>query len=128
MHIATPIEETMTNKLVLFLVLSGAAIAGLWSLERRSLYFPDRMLIANPSVFRLPYEDFEVKTEDELKIHGWWIPASRTNDQQAPPTILFSHGNAGNISHRLEKAMLLRKTGANLVFYDYRGYGQSEGK
>src|SRR2546426_12702955 len=120
----------MTIKLVLLLALSGAAIAGLWSLERRSLYFPDRILIANPSVFRLPYEDFEVKTGDDLKIHGWWIPAFAAQKTTAgkpamppiryladPPTLLVSHWDAGNSSHRLEKAMVLPKTGAHLGVY-----------
>jgi hypothetical protein len=41
--------------------------------------------------------------------------------------VLFCHGNGGNISHRLDKAARLRRTGVSLLFFDYRGYGLSEG-
>jgi fermentation-respiration switch protein FrsA (DUF1100 family) len=40
---------------------------------------------------------------------------------------LFCHGNAGNISHRLDKLEKFHALGANVLIFDYRGYGQSDG-
>jgi fermentation-respiration switch protein FrsA (DUF1100 family) len=115
------------TKIIILVFLVFGVWLSLRSLERRSLYFPDRIMIANPSVYRLPYEDFQVSTQDGVKVCGWFIPASAKASAGGPLTILFSHGNAGNISNRLDKIARLRQTGANLVFYDYRGYGESEG-
>jgi fermentation-respiration switch protein FrsA (DUF1100 family) len=76
---------------------------------------------AKPSVYRLPYEDVHLVTADGVKIHAWYMRGPK------PLTILFCHGNAGNISHRLDKAVRLRQSGVSLLFFDYRGYGLSEG-
>jgi pimeloyl-ACP methyl ester carboxylesterase len=42
--------------------------------------------------------------------------------------VLFCHGNAGNISHRLESIRRFYHLGLNTFIFDYRGYGQSEGR
>src|SRR5207248_2460746 len=61
-----------------------------------------------------------LKSTDGVKIKGWFIPG-------VLPTLLFCHGNAGNISHRLDKLQIFHKLGLNVLLFDYRGYGQSEG-
>lgn len=110
-------------KITILILLLIAAWFGLRSLEPRSLFYPDRTMMANPSVSRMAYEDLHLLAEDGTKIHGWWIPAAHPGG----PTILFCHGNAGNISHRLDKAVRLHQAGAALLFFDYRGYGLSAG-
>jgi len=109
------------SKAILLLILFVVAWLGLNSLERRSLYFPDRTMSATPGVYRLVYEDLHLLATDGTKIHGWYMPGT------SPLTILLCHGNAGNISHRLDKAMRLHSIGVGLLFFDYRGYGLSEG-
>ena len=52
------------------------------------------------------------------RVDGWFIPAPK-----AWATLLFCHGNAGNISHRLESIRQFRQLGLNVFIFDYRGYG-----
>ena len=84
---------------------------------------PGRDLVATPEDIGLSYQDVELVTEDNIKLHGWFIP-----NHDAKATLLFFHGNAGNISHRLESIEIFNRLGLNVFIIDYRGYGQSEGK
>ncbi|MFC2074702.1 alpha/beta hydrolase [Bdellovibrionota bacterium] len=61
-------------------------------------------------------------TKDKVKLFGWWLPSKKHNS----PTVLFFHGNAGNISHRLQNAKFLVDAGLSVLMIDYRGYGKSE--
>jgi fermentation-respiration switch protein FrsA (DUF1100 family) len=94
--------------------------------QSRMLYFPElpsRKITTTPDLYALPYENVELVTEDGLKLHGWFIPV---NEPRA--TLLFFHGNAGNISHRMESLEIFHKLGLETLIFDYRGYGQSEGQ
>lgn len=86
-------------------------------------HIPGRALIGSPADIRIPYEVVEVTTEDGVRLHGWWVPA-----EQPRGTLLFFHGNAGNISHRLETISIFHSLGLNIFIFDYRGYGQSTGR
>lgn len=90
------------------------------------LYYPNlpsRELMLTPDRYGLEYEELQLKTGDGLTLHGWFIP---TRNPRA--TLLFCHGNAGNISHRMESIAIFHQLGLNVLIFDYRGYGQSEGK
>ena len=87
---------------------------------------PTRELIAIPADIGLIHEEVILKTEDNEKIHAWFIPTSPT-EKQAAKTVLFMHGNAGNISHRLETIQIFHQLGLNVFIFDYRGYGKSTG-
>jgi fermentation-respiration switch protein FrsA (DUF1100 family) len=65
-----------------------------------------------------------IDTIDGQKINAWFIPAK----DEALFTVLFSHGNGGNISHRMDKIIILHRLGLNVFIYDYRGYGKSRGR
>ena len=91
-------------------------------LEKKNLYFPLKTIEANPGDIGLYYEDIILTTGDGVDINLWYIPA---DDSIA--TIIFCHGNGGNISHRLEKIRLLNGIGLNVLIFDYRGYGSSGG-
>ncbi|MCM8800458.1 MAG: alpha/beta hydrolase [Candidatus Omnitrophica bacterium] len=91
-------------------------------LEKRAIFYPDAKLEFFPKDVGLNFKDCFFKTEDGLRLHGWFIPSDGANY-----TILFCHGNAGNISHRLEKILFFHQLGCNVFIFDYRGYGQSEG-
>lgn len=98
----------------------------LYVLQARAIFFPQlpgRQLEATPRDVNLAYEELHVRTADGETLHGWFIPA-----QQAGVTLLFCHGNAGNISHRLESIALFNSLGLNVLIFDYRGYGQSTGE
>jgi hypothetical protein len=68
-------------------------------------------------------QDVWLETSDGIKIHGWWIAAG---EESALVTVYF-HGNAGNISHRIDHIMGIQAAGSHLLMIDYRGYGKSEG-
>lgn len=102
-----------------FLLLLGGKTG---MLERYFIYFPKRELMVNPSHFGLAYEDVTFVASDGVKLHGWFVPGQRD------VTLLWFHGNAGNISHRLENLRLLHdELEVNVFLFDYRGYGRSQG-
>ncbi len=92
------------------------------ALEQMFLYFPDRALIMTPATMRLAYEDVQFTAADGTRLHGWYLPG-----KQGRPLVVFCHGNAGNISHRVDNLRLLRELGLSVFILSYRGYGQSEG-
>ncbi|MFQ5572508.1 MAG: alpha/beta hydrolase [Rhodothermales bacterium] len=90
--------------------------------ERTLIYYPSRQLQDSPAVLGLPYHDVWFHAADGVRLHGWFVPGQR------PLTLLWFHGNAGNISHRLDNiAAIHRHLGIGVFIFDYRGYGQSEG-
>ena len=91
------------------------------------IYLPDRRLEATPDAAGLSHEDVFLTTTDGVRIHGWFLPAPHALSP-SPFTVLFFHGNAGNISHRFEKLAVFHALGASVLIIDYRGYGRSEGK
>jgi len=92
-------------------------------LEETSIFFPEKDILRNPKQIGLEYDDIYFKARDGVKLHGWFV-----KKPGAKSTVIFFHGNAGNISDRLEKIALLSKLGLNVFIIDYRGFGKSEGK
>ena len=90
--------------------------------ERKSIYFPSSLIETTPRDFGLMFEDIMLKTEDGIDISAWFIPA-----KDAVVTVIFCHGNGGNISHRLDKIRFFNNLNLNVIVYDYRGYGKSTG-
>ncbi|MCZ6537834.1 MAG: alpha/beta hydrolase [Gammaproteobacteria bacterium] len=84
---------------------------------------PGRTLTATPKDAGFDFEDVTLETSDGLKLHGWYVPAA-----QARGVVLFLHGNAGNISHRLDSIAIFHELGLDTLIIDYRGYGRSQGK
>ena len=90
--------------------------------ERKSIYFPTKELGTNPADLGLAYEEIFFKAQDGMDLHGWFVPAKR-----AKATVLFCHGNAGNVSHHLEGVRIFHDMGISVFIFDYRGYGKSKG-
>ncbi|WP_051305728.1 alpha/beta hydrolase [Desulfogranum mediterraneum] len=100
-------------------------LAFLYFYQPRLLFFPhipSRELEASPAEVGLAYESVQLMTSDKLQLHGWFVPAP-----QARGVVLFFHGNAGNISHRLESLLLFNRLRLSTLIFDYRGYGRSQG-
>ena len=127
----------------LILVVSGIVVAvvlalkiAVMLLEPRLAFHPPAGYAATPASFELPFEDVFMRTEDGVRIHGWFIPgaepADRRRDSRAPArprvTLLLFHGNAENIGSSLDLARLARSAGYSLMLVDYRGYGESAGQ
>jgi uncharacterized protein len=91
--------------------------------EKGIVFFPDPHLVGTPQDVGLAYEDVWFDTGDGVQLHGWWVPAS------GAPVLVWFHGNAGNISHRLENIKLLHDlVGVQVFIFDYREYGRSQGR
>ncbi|MGK2927816.1 MAG: alpha/beta hydrolase [Lysobacterales bacterium] len=89
---------------------------------------PGRALDATPAAAGLDYEDVNIDTADGERLHGWYVPAVQQGMGEARGVLLFFHGNAGNISHRLESIALFNRLELDVLIVDYRGYGRSTGK
>lgn len=110
--------------LVTAIGLVAAFLLFLKAMERRMIFYPTRQLNWLPSQSGLAFQDLRLRCADGVTIHGWFIPAPAPSRA----TVLFFHGNAGNISHRLDKIFILRDLQLDVCIVDYHGYGQSEGK
>ena len=86
-------------------------------------FYPDRYMRLTPSDIGLEYEDLYLVNRDDLKLHGWFLKA-----ENPKATVVFFHGNAQNISTHIGAVHWLPKQGFNVVLFDYRGFGKSEGK
>ncbi len=113
-----------------FLLAAVCVYAGISALvyfrQASLLYYPDiagRHLGATPQQIGLAYDDVALLTEDGVRLHGWFIPGD-----DARGALLFFHGNAGNISHRLDSIAIFNRMNLDVLIIDYRGYGQSEGE
>lgn len=89
--------------------------------EKWGIYYPSKNITYTPKDIGLLYEDVFLKTADQVRLNAWFIPA------QSTLTVLFLHGNAGNLSNRLEIIKLLNKLKLNVFIVDWRGYGKSQG-
>lgn len=87
-------------------------------------FYPDRVNYTRPEQFRLQAEDLWFNSGG-ARLHGWWLPATTPS---ALGSVLHLHGNAANISNHLPLAAWLPHAGFNVLMFDYRGFGQSEGK
>jgi uncharacterized protein len=92
--------------------------------EYKQIYHPSRTMDAAPGQLGRPFEDVFIPVEHGERVNAWYFPARNA----ASPVVLVCHGNAGNISHRLDLAALLLEAGAGVLLVEYRGYGRSDGK
>ncbi len=118
--------NTVWKFLILAICFYAVVTAVIYFQQSSLIYYPDvagRGLAATPQQIGLAFEDVELITEDEVRLHGWFIPSDN-----ARGTVLFFHGNAGNISHRLESIATFKRMRLNVFIFDYRGYGQSQGR
>jgi fermentation-respiration switch protein FrsA (DUF1100 family) len=126
--------------------------------QRYMVFFPDRAMFGTPASVGLPYEDVFFDTSDGVRLHGWFVPAPKIEGDAEPRVepvaeaaasagaspvaapgsrrvssntgrvVLFFHGNAGNLTHRVESIRIFHELGLSVFIFDYRGYGRSEGR
>lgn len=112
------------------IVMGLAVYAGLslylYVFQENYIYFPDlpsREVDASPADVGLPFESLKIRTEDGETLDGWFVPAPASRE-----TLLYLHGNGGNIGHRVDMIRTFHSLGLNVLIFDYRGYGRSTGK
>jgi uncharacterized protein len=96
-----------------------------WLVQDRLIYYPGmgREIVTTPAARGVAYDDFTITSEDGERLSVWWVPAPSPRG-----AVLLLHGNAGNISHRVDYALMFRGLGYSTLLVDYRGYGRSTGK
>jgi fermentation-respiration switch protein FrsA (DUF1100 family) len=111
------------------IVIAGVIAILFWSVlsmifEEKFIFFPDKFPSGryNESSHIPNLADCWIMTEDGIKLHGWFAPSNN-----AIATLVMAHGNAGNLSHRIDIIYNLQQSGFNVLMFDYRGYGKSDG-
>ncbi len=99
-------------------------VAGAYVAQPKLVYFPEagRELIATPGAIGLEYDELQLTAADGVRLHAWYVKAPAPRG-----VVLFFHGNAGNISHRLDSLAQFARLGYDTLIFDYRGYGRSDG-
>lgn len=87
-------------------------------------HIPTSQIEYTPAAINLAFENVHLETPDGETLHGWFVPAGNPDRNAA---VLIFHGNAGNISHRLDTLRIWHALGYDSFIFDYRGYGESSG-
>jgi uncharacterized protein len=111
----------MIDLFLLGVVLLGIFLFLRW-FERKNVWHPYAEIIATPADAGLVYEEVEFTASDGVLLHGWYVPC-----EGAIASLLFCHGNGGNISWRLDSLKQFHSIQVNTFLFDYRGYGKSGG-
>ncbi len=115
-----PVAQRLGAGGFLLIILGQFAGCGL---ENRLIFHPTTEILRTPRDVGLDYRDLYFTTLDNVRLNGWFIP-----HPQASATMIWFHGNAGNIGDRVNNIKLLHdKTAIGIFIFDYRGYGRSPG-
>ncbi len=112
--------RTLQALLVVYLTVVLVAMF----MENSLIFFPTPYPVGNWDQKFLPIEDAWFQAADGTRLHGWYVPKKNPR-----AVVLYCHGNAGNLSHRLSVLEIMnRQVGVSTLIFDYRGFGRSEGK
>lgn len=120
----------MLKRFVIYSVLIIFIMIFIKFIEKRLIFHPDRSNDSTtPDVYGIEYDDVTFRTEDGLNLNGWFVPGKKSSPDVDLHTLLWFHGNAGNINRRLDNIkMIYDRVPVNVFIIDYRQYGKSEGK
>lgn len=112
-------------KIVLFILLAAYVAVCVFArvFQRLFVYAPSRDIERTPADAGLRYDEVTFYTRSGRELHGWMVPA-----EGALFTVLYCHGNAGNVSHRVGEIERLCARGLSVFAFDYAGYGKSPGR
>ena len=101
-----------------------AFVYGLRWLESLMTFHPERMSAAEIKAVPEGAESVWFNSADGTRLNGWFFASQL---RPATGTVVFFHGNGGNISSIGWIGQRFAKHGFNILLFDYRGYGASEG-
>lgn len=78
----------------------------------------------SPERYGLPYESVQFLSRDGLRLDAWWIPAPQATGR----TVIICHGREGSRERELPHAQSLHRAGFNVLMFDFRAHGRSEGQ
>jgi len=105
-------------------IIYGLFAGYVYLFQNRLIYVPYHDLYTDPGDAGLDFKDVYLTTADNIIIHGWFVPGP---EEEEKGVVLFCHGNAGNISHRLQTLEYLHSLNMSTLIFDYRGFGKSQG-
>ena len=114
-------KKSVTKRLLFFIAILLFFLFGCAN-ATRFIFSTGATSADPPPPVGLHYQAIWFKAPDNTKLHGWLVPGDPT-----APMVLFFHGNAANITHRVPNIDFLNKLGLNVFIFDYRGYGKSNG-
>jgi len=113
----------MLIRIVIILFSSYVGICVLiWLFQNRMIFFPSSPWDATPADVGLDYQELMLDASGK-QISAWLMLHERPRAR-----VIFFHGNAGNISHRLDMLYILHQLACEVLIVDYQGYGRSQGK
>ncbi len=117
----SPARRIKRLAVIILVTYAGVCVLVGW-FQARLIYFPSGHLHSTPADVGLAYEEVTLHADDGVALSAWAVSAP-----QSRGTVIFCHGNAGNIADRLTAIRLLAGMGVNVLAFDYRGYGRSAG-
>lgn len=118
------VPRRIVRRIVALALIPALALGVLMWCEEWFIFFPNRFPWGNWQPTEITVKDVYFLADDGTRLHGWYCPVD-----QPRAVILLSHGNAGNVTDRIELVQLLQaKLEMSVFVYDYRGYGRSEGR
>jgi len=121
-------KKTLTLKRFMWSVITIACgvyfgiLLLMFLFQSRMIYFPTSQIVCTPADLKLEFEDLTLTTSDGVKIDAWYVPAKTPGG-----TVIFCHGNGGNLCYSLDVVENFNRMNYNVMMFDYRGYGKSEG-
>lgn len=115
-------KKTMVSASIILLVVYSFIVGAMYWKQDSLIYYPEREITQTPQSINLQYENVTFRAKDGINISGWYIPV-----KDKKTTVIFCHGNAGNLSSFLEHIKMLNGLRLNVLAFDYRGFGKSEG-
>lgn len=107
---------------VILLVALACGLSGC-GFGTRYIFTSSNDMLGTPAKNGLAFEETWFPSADGVLLHGWFVPGESNQ-----PLVVFFHGNAANISHRLNNITALHRMGLPVFIFDYRGYGVSKGR
>lgn len=121
-----PLLKLLLGFLGVASLVYGALCGWLWLMQRRMMYLPTPLGTVTPAEWGITYDEVWIPVESHGEIgqlHGWWLPAAASPGL----TVLYLHGNSGNVASNISQVQRLHSLGASVLTVDYRGYGRSSG-
>lgn len=123
------IKKRLFIDLLILTVFLVSAYAFLPGYAQSQFYYPDQVDTGeSPADELLRFEVINFPSHDGTMLNAWFVHAVNGSAEHAQGTVIFVHGNAGNITSHWALANWLPASGYNVFIFDYRGYGLSEGK
>lgn len=113
---------TTLKYLLMALVIVFLNLSLIYFFQRHLIYFPHHEAIQIPTFANNYFKVIKLETSDKLALQAWYAPARRNY-----PTIVYFHGNKGDIGNRIPNVLPYIKNGYGVLLVEYRGYAQNPG-